>query len=98
MSVPDSASKLVFEFWSQRFLGLSETDVSDEIEPHGCRVYFLSEPLGEGESTVVGTDASVVMDIRAARGKEICAEKNKDGEVLTAVRKNSSGEYEIYKI
>ena len=98
MSVPDSASKLVFEFWSQRFLGLSETDVSDEIEPHGCRVYFLSEPLGEGESAVVGTDASVVMDICAARGKEICAEKNKDGEVLTAVRKNSSEGYEIFTI
>lgn len=98
MSVPDSASKLVFEFWSQRFLGLSEADVGDEIEPHGCRVYFLSEPLGDGESAVVGTDASVVMDICAARGKELRANKNKDGEVLTAVRKISCGEYEIFTI
>ena len=61
LSVPDSAGMLAFEFWSRRFCGLTGADIRETVEPHGCRVYFLTRPCAR--EVVVGEDASVVMDV-----------------------------------
>lgn len=97
MTVPNSANKLVFEFWSQSFDGLSEEDVSVNIEPHGCRVFFLSEPAECGETAVVGTDSSVVMNICRNTSDGTLIRKNKEGETLTAVKLKADGTYEVFR-
>ena len=81
MCVPDSAGKLAFEFWGQDFMGETRDDIRTRIEPHGCRVYFLTDPA---DGAVVGTDSSVVMNV--ADGK-----KNKDGEKLCIAKKTADG-------
>ncbi len=81
MTVPESAGKLAFEFWGQDFMGEWEKNISVPIEPHGCRVFFLSEPE---DGAVVGTDSSVVMDICDGR-------KNKPGERLCIAEKTDDG-------
>lgn len=61
-SVPGSAGMLAFEFWSAEFSGVLHSDLREAIEPHGCRVYFLTPP--DARRVAVGTDSSVVMDVR----------------------------------
>lgn len=81
MRVPDSAGSLAFEFWNQEFFGEMKEDIRVLIEPHGCRVYFLTEPA---DDAVVGTDSSVVMNI--ADGK-----KNKTDEKICIAEKIDGG-------
>lgn len=81
MSVPESAGKLAFEFWGQEFLGETAEDIRVRIEPHGCRVYFLTDPA---DGAVVGTDSSVVMNI-------VGGEKNKPEEKLCIAKKTADG-------
>ncbi|MBQ7827526.1 MAG: alpha-galactosidase [Clostridia bacterium] len=81
MCVPDSAGKLAFEFWGQDFMGETRDNIRTRIEPHGCRVYFLTDPA---DGAVVGTDSSVVMNIENGR-------KNKDGEKLCIAKKTADG-------
>lgn len=81
MCVPDSRGKLAFEFWSQNFMGQCDSDIKVKIEPHGCRVYFLTEP---GYGAIVGTDSSVVMNLTNG-------EKNKADEKLCVAKKTADG-------
>ncbi len=81
MCVPGSNGKLAFEFWSQDFIGLCDDDIRVKIEPHGCRVYFLTEPE---DGVVVGTDSSVVMNITDGK-------KNKADETLCVAEKTADG-------
>ncbi len=85
MTVPGSGGKLAFEFWSKSF-DTPAGDITVKLEPHGCRVFFLTDKTDACE-TVVGTDGTVVMDI--ADGK-----KNKPDETLYIARKTADG-YEI---
>ena len=81
MCVPGSAGKLAFEFWGQDFMGEQSEDIKTIIVPHGCRVYFLTDPA---DGAVVGTDSSVVMDIRDGK-------RNKDAEKLCIAKKTADG-------
>ena len=81
MCVPDSEGKLAFEFWGQEFLGEQDSDIRVNVEPHGCRVYFLADVI---DGAVVGTDSSVVMNITDGK-------KNKDGEKLCVAKKTDGG-------
>ena len=92
-TVPDSAGKLAFEFWSRRFCGLEAADIRETIEPHGCRVYFLTEP--DAREVVVGEDASVVMDVDVTReGEGVTFVREKPGEtVYVAVLRH--GEWQV---
>lgn len=92
-TVSDSAGKLAFEFWSRRFCGLQVADIRETIEPHGCRVYFLTEP--DAREVVVGEDASVVMDVDVTReGEGVTFVREKPGEtVYVAVLRH--GEWQV---
>ena len=81
MCVPDSDGKLAFEFWGQEFMGEQDGDIHVNIEPHGCRVYFLTDAE---DCAVVGTDSSVVMNITDGK-------KNKDNEKLCVAKKTDGG-------
>ena len=81
MCVPDSCGKLAFEFWSQNFIGECTENIKVKIEPHGCRVYFLTEP---SDGAIVGTDSSVVMDLKNG-------DNNKPGEKLCIAKKSADG-------
>ena len=81
MSVPGSRGKLAFEFWGQSFRGECAEDIRERIEPHGCRVYFLTEP---SDGAVVGTDGSVVMNVKDGK-------KNKADEKLCIAKKTPNG-------
>lgn len=87
LSVPSSAGKLAFEFWGQSFLGLTESDIRERIEPHGCRVYFITDPV---DGVAVGTDSSVVMNIDGKR-------KNKPSERLCIAEKTENGWVSVWE-
>jgi len=88
MTVPESGDKLCFEFWAQEFMGQTDGDVTATVEPHGCRVFFLTDAV---DGAAVGTDASVVMDI----SPDGCGgwRKNKEDETLFIARKVEDGWY-----
>lgn len=81
-TLPGSAGRHVFEFWESRYCGVPAGDYSVAVEPHGCRVYTVTEA---GGPAVVGTDASLVMDVRWEYDGAFHAAKNKPDETLFAV-------------
>lgn len=44
VTVPCAKGKTVFEFWSRECRGQSRGDFTETVEPHGCRVFHITEP------------------------------------------------------
>ena len=89
MRVPYAAGKLVFEFWSQKFIGFCKDNLWEELEPHESRVYFLTDPAPKA---VVGTDASIVFSVQSQfEGEKLQYSKNKPDEKLCIAEINDGG-------